>query len=89
MKFILKWRDKEYIFHSKVQFVIFYLKVANISTDSFLINSLSISCAVLHDLKVEGHDYLFWQEKTGDAIHGNMKLMLSKKNAKYSYYSAK
>lgn len=76
---ILNWRDKEYIFHSKVQFVIFYLKVANISMDSFLINSLSISCAVLHDLKVEGNDYLFWQEKTGDTIPGNMKLMLSKK----------
>ncbi|MER2036436.1 MAG: accessory Sec system glycosylation chaperone GtfB, partial [Mammaliicoccus vitulinus] len=42
-------------------------------------NSLSISCAVLHDLKVEGNDYLFWQEKTGDTIPGNMKLMLSKK----------
>lgn len=76
---ILKWQEKEYIFHSKVQFVIFFLKVANIPMDSFLINSLSIPCAVLHDLKVEGNDYLFWQEKSNGSLPGNMKLMLSKK----------
>ncbi|WP_239734821.1 accessory Sec system glycosylation chaperone GtfB [Mammaliicoccus sp. G-M28] len=76
---ILKWQEKEYIFHSKVQFIIFYLKVANMPMDSFLINSLSIPCAVLHDLKVEGNDYLFWQEKANGNLPGNMKLMLSKK----------
>ncbi|MEX5938136.1 accessory Sec system glycosylation chaperone GtfB [Mammaliicoccus sciuri] len=77
---ILNWNDKEYIFHSKVQFIIFYLKSANLSLESFLINSLSLPCAVLYDLKEEGNDYLFWQEKIPDKLPGNMNLLLRKRN---------
>ena len=76
---MLKWNDKEYIFQSKVQFVIFYLKMSEMPLESFLINSLSIPFAVLHDLKVEGHDYLYWQEQMKDDLPGNMKLMLADK----------
>nr|WP_263314580.1 accessory Sec system glycosylation chaperone GtfB [Mammaliicoccus sp. Marseille-Q6498] len=77
---ILYWCGKEYIFQSKVQFVVFFLKEANIPLDSFLINRLSIPYAVLHELQIPGHDYLFWQEKTNGQLPGNMTVMLSNKH---------
>lgn len=70
---ILDWQGERHMFHSKVDFVVFYLKLSGLDTTQVWYNSLSTSFFVSRQLPVhEGEDTLFWQEPIHDSIPGNM-----------------
>ncbi|PHK48749.1 accessory Sec system glycosylation chaperone GtfB [Staphylococcus edaphicus] len=80
---MLTWEDKEYFFHSKIQFVNFYLKVAKLDSENFMINSLSISSAVLNGLTESGHDAIFWQGDITPDIIKHLENALAKEKRNY------
>ncbi|MBF0840661.1 MULTISPECIES: accessory Sec system glycosylation chaperone GtfB [Mammaliicoccus] len=81
---ILNWKDKEYFFHSKIQFVNFYIQVAGLESEQFLINSFSIPAAVMNGLNASSNDYLYWQgDITSDVIR-HMENILSKERRSFS-----
>ena len=74
---VLDWKGKSYFFDSEVAFIMFYLQALNLETQSFVINSLATSFAVLYNLSTPGNDMLFWQEESHGNIPGNMQLILN------------
>lgn len=66
-------------FNHRSEFVRHYLRQAGLDLRSILYNSLSIPFLTVFYMEEEGEDLLFWQEEIGDAIPGNMKLLLEKK----------
>lgn len=81
---VLNWEEKEYFFHSKIQLVNFYLKVTGLESERFLINSFSVSSAVINNLSIQNNHYLFWQGRiTSEVIH-HMENILSKEHSTYS-----
>lgn len=81
---ILNWQGKEYFFHSKIQFVNFYLKAIGLESESFLINSFSISAAIVNSLDDFGKDYLFYQGDITEASMHHIKNILSKERRVFS-----
>ncbi|MBO3061346.1 accessory Sec system glycosylation chaperone GtfB [Mammaliicoccus fleurettii] len=79
----LNWKNKEYFFHSKIQFVNFYLKVAQLETEDFMINSLSIPSAVLNGLAGPGNDQIFWQGDITENIISHLEKALAKEKRQY------
>lgn len=73
----LYWKGKTYTFDGKSGFLRFYFKEAGLDTSSIWYNSLSTPFVVSYYLEEEGEDVLFWQEKIGDQVPGNMQLILS------------
>lgn len=80
---MLFWNDKEYFFHSKIQFVKFYLNVAQVETEDFLINSFLVSAAVLNGLPNSGNDSIFWQGDITNDIIKHMENVLEKGKKSY------
>ena len=74
---VLDWKGKSHFFDSEVAFIMFYLQTLNLETQSFVINSLATSFAVLYNLSTPGNDILFWQEESHGNIPGNMQLILN------------
>lgn len=74
----LNYQGKVYIFKSKTDFIIFYLKEAGFKLDGIFYNSLSTPFLVAYYLEGERQDVLFWQEDIKDAIPGNMQLLMKK-----------
>src|SRR5699024_10681833 len=71
-------------FHSKIQFVNFYIQVAGLESEQFLINSFSIPAAVMNGLNASSNDYLYWQgDITSDVIR-HMADILSKERRSFS-----
>ena len=70
------------IFKDKVSFVIWFLELAEISLESFALNSLGLPFKVSQELAARGtagEDILFWQEKIKDRIPGNMQTIFKDK----------
>ncbi|MCD8771533.1 accessory Sec system glycosylation chaperone GtfB [Mammaliicoccus sciuri] len=81
---VLNWKGKEYFFHSKIQFVNFYIQEARLESEQFLINSFSIPAAVMNGLQEANNDYLFWQGEITSDIIRHMENLLSKERRSFS-----
>ncbi|MBI5975596.1 accessory Sec system glycosylation chaperone GtfB [Staphylococcus canis] len=79
---ILNWKQKQYHFKTKIDFLLFYIKALDIDLRHFVINSLSTPFTLLYHLGGHGHDILFWQEHSGGHVPGNMQLLLEGKTAR-------
>lgn len=65
------------IFHSKTEFVLYVLKAAGYGNRRIFFNSLSTPFFVSQRMAENGKkDVLFWQEPVGEAIPGNMTIIL-------------
>lgn len=73
---IVNWQGKAHHFNDKIEFVQFFLRALNKSTEQFVINSLGLPFSILYHLDYSGSDVLFWQEQSGGHVPGNMSLML-------------
>ncbi|MDK9844942.1 accessory Sec system glycosylation chaperone GtfB, partial [Staphylococcus equorum] len=81
---ILNWQGKEYFFHSKIQFVNFYIQVAGLESEQFLINSFSVPAAVMNGLSEPSNDYFYWQGDITSYIIRHMENILSKERRSFS-----
>ncbi|PTI35446.1 accessory Sec system glycosylation chaperone GtfB [Mammaliicoccus vitulinus] len=81
---ILNWQGKEYFFHSKIQFVNFYIQVAGLESEQFLINSFSLPAAVINGLSKPNNDYFYWQGDITSDIIRHMENILSKEHRSFS-----
>ncbi|MFQ3872594.1 accessory Sec system glycosylation chaperone GtfB [Staphylococcus sp. Mo2-1] len=81
---ILNWQGKEYFFHSKIQFVNFYIQVAGLESEQFLINSFSVPAAVMNGLSDSSNDYFYWQGDITSDIIRHMENILSKERRSFS-----
>ncbi|MCD8379755.1 MAG: accessory Sec system glycosylation chaperone GtfB [Lachnospiraceae bacterium] len=82
---ILTEDGKNVFFHSKSDFVIYYLLCAGLNVDRILYNSLSVPffvagkyCSQVNHL---AHNVLFWQEPIAEEIPGNMRSILENNTA--------
>lgn len=73
---LLNDADKVHVFQSFYDFYLYFFKVAQISTEHFIINRLSVPFMLTYQLDKRGSDLLFWQEPIYDTIPGNMQLVL-------------
>lgn len=73
----LNYKNQVYIFKSRSEFIVFYLKEAQFELDRIFYNSLSTPFLVAHQLGGSRKDILFWQEEIGSDIPGNMQLLLN------------
>lgn len=81
---VLTYKEKDYLFKNKIEFVQFFLKEAFDQLDGFILNSLSVPFIAVYHLELPGKDYLFWQETIQDDIPGNMKLMFESPNRDFT-----
>lgn len=58
------------------KFVTYYLKKKNYNLDHIFYNTLNHSMVISLGLDGDGKDTLFWMEKTGDDLPGNMKFLM-------------
>ncbi|MDR2833344.1 MAG: hypothetical protein LBV67_06495 [Streptococcaceae bacterium] len=65
-------KNKKYQFENLTKFTQYYLDEMKLSEDTFIINSLSYPLFVLRTRAKTSNTILFWQEKMGDNIPGNM-----------------
>lgn len=63
-------------FANLADFVIYYLQLRHLSLDHILYNTLNRSLEVSLHLPKDGIDILFWHEKTGDQLPGNMQYLV-------------
>ncbi|KEK16177.1 accessory Sec system glycosyltransferase GtfB [Limosilactobacillus reuteri] len=63
-------------FSSLEDFVIYYLELRHYKLDHIFYNTLNKSLAVSLRLKQPGEDVLFWHERTGKELPGNMQFLL-------------
>lgn len=77
---VLNDGDMVRIFHSKTEFVCFFMKKLGYENKRIFFNTLSIPFFVSETLggDVKG-DVLFWHEPVGDEIPGNMRMILDGK----------
>lgn len=73
---LLSWQKKSYYFENRSDFIRFYFEEAGLDTSAIWYNSLSTPFIISYYLGDKGEDILFWQEKIGDHIPGNMSLIL-------------
>lgn len=73
----LYWQGKVHTFETRSDFFLFYFKEAGLDTSAIWYNSLSTPFMISYYLDAKGEDILFWQEKIGDQVPGNMQLILS------------
>lgn len=65
-------------FRTKTEFVLFFLSRAGFRQNRIFFNSLSTPFFVSNQLRAgSGEDILFWQEPVGEAIPGNMQMILN------------
>lgn len=76
---ILNIGDQVKIFHTRVEFIIHFLKDSGYQLDSILYNSLATPFQVAYRLNTPGSDILVWQEDFQGAIPGNMQLLIDDK----------
>ncbi|MDO5403439.1 MAG: accessory Sec system glycosylation chaperone GtfB [Eubacteriales bacterium] len=76
---ILNDADVVKIFHSKLEFIMYFLKKAEFNQTRLFYNTLSTPFFVSEKLKpqAEKRDILFWQEHKREDIPGNMQVILS------------
>lgn len=75
---ILNYGGKVYIFQSRTDFLLFFLKVIGAEKARLYYNSLSYPFFVSERLRRPGkEDVLFWQEEPRPDIPGNMQIILS------------
>lgn len=75
---ILNEGEKTRIFRDKTGFIIYFLEKAGLAERRVFYNSLALPFFVSQRLpREERRDILFWQEKVGDEIPGNMRFILN------------
>ena len=81
--YIVSWEGKNWIFHTKTDFVCFFLKCAGLEDTALYFNSLSYPFFVSQSEKQNGYrDFLFWNEPVGSEIPGNMQIILKDQAAR-------
>ena len=81
--YIVNWEQKNWIFHTKTDFVCFFLKCAGLEDTALYFNSLSYPFFVSQSEKQNGYrDFLFWNEPVGSEIPGNMQIILNDQAAR-------
>lgn len=77
---ILNEGEQVQIFHTKTDFVVYFMEKTGLAQRRIFFNSLSTPFFVSQRLKSEEkEDILFWQEPIYDAIPGNMQIILNGK----------
>lgn len=79
---VLNQADKTIIFKNRTEFVTYYIKANGLEHHRIFFNSLSVPFFVSNALGAGDNgkeDILFWQEKTGSEIPGNMLLIFDEK----------
>lgn len=74
---VLSWKNKDYYFKSKTEFVMFYLKLLKQDLSKMIINSLGLSLSVVYNINTPGVNYVFWQEIASNGIPKNMETVLN------------
>lgn len=75
---IVKWKGKEKILRSKTELICFFLHCAGLADTKICFNSLSYPFFASQALEGNNRsDVLFWNEPVGDAIPGNMQIILN------------
>lgn len=75
----LRYGATERHFPNISSFIVFYLKLRQYKLDHLLYNTLNFAQQVSLNLKDNGDDILFWHEKTGNELPGNMKFVMENK----------
>lgn len=74
--YIVKWEGKDYIIHSKSEFMKFFFKCSGLDETHIIFNSLGDIFFVTEALPKNGYnDVLFWNEPIGTEIPGNMQFI--------------
>ncbi len=75
---ILNHDNKTIIFKNRTEFVLYFIRLMGWEQNRIFFNSLSVPFFVSNSLNKTGDkgDILFWQERTGSEIPGNMKYIL-------------
>lgn len=82
---ILNDGDVVRMFHTKTQFVLYFMEVAGFGGSRIFFNSLSTPFFVSRRMPVgEKGDILFWQEPARDDIPGNMRIILKDQSTRTS-----
>lgn len=63
-------------FKDYIDFVIYFLRERHYKLNKIFYNTLNESLALTLRLDVSGEDTLFWHEKTGEQLPGNMKFLM-------------
>lgn len=79
---ILNEAGQVLVFKHRTDFILHYLRAAGFELDRIFYNSLSVPFLTAFYMGGEGQDVLFWQEPIGDAIPGNMQLLLDDQGRK-------
>ncbi len=75
---LLNYQGKVLIFKNRTEFVAYFIRLMGWEDLPLYFNSLSVPFFVSNQLPVSAEgkkDILFWQEKTGESIPGNMKVI--------------
>lgn len=74
---LVSWKDRDWIFRNKTDFVKFFIQCAGLEDNAIYFNSLSYPFFVSQALSQNGYkDILFWHEPVGNEIPGNMQIIL-------------
>lgn len=74
---LVLWKDRDWIFRNKTDFVKFFIQCAGLEDTAIYFNSLSYPFFVSQALSQNGYkDILFWHEPVGNEIPGNMQIIL-------------
>lgn len=80
---MLVWKGKEMLFESKVKFVQFFLRVSGLQKEEFMINTFSLSYAVILGLNSKNHCSVFYQGDITDEIIPHVIHALNNKSKEF------
>lgn len=69
----LFYKKKAYHFETRTQFFLYFVRITEMDISGIYINSLSYPLFISRAFDIGQETTLFWQEKLGDEIPGNMK----------------
>lgn len=82
---ILTESGQNLFFHTKSEFIVYFLRKLDLEIDRILYNSLAVPFFTVDKYCTEvrglAHNVLFWQEPVGNDIPGNMKAILERNTA--------
>ncbi len=80
---LVRWENRDWIFHTKTEFACFFMKCAGLDRTAVYFNSLSYPFFTSQGLEPDAKmDALFWHEPIGDTIPGNMQIILNHQSSR-------
>jgi len=76
--FLVKYEGKDYVIHTKNEFIKFFFKCSGFENTNIIFNTLATPFLISESLpKTDNKDVLFWNEPIKDSIPGNMTIILN------------